>query len=1080
MNKIFNKIGKLFENKPFKSIFVALIVFVIMITGALNIKMSTGSETLVQTDNDAYINNYNMENEFGGEAIMVLFEGSTDKLLSLDNLTKLWNIEQKLQYNEDIFTIMSPASVVHQITDKQISEIKKQIPNMSEGLSEMGNLLQKIGSEIGSKELPNPDLLDKKIENLKSKMNPNLLLGDIEESQNELFSKFSQMSIGLDKMGFQLSIIGKELGNKDIPNPKDFEEKFDELSNVTKMFDDLIEGQNNLTTGITNIRNSLSNSSNGLSEVSNQLNTLANLIDDPTLKTQLTTISGKINESATGLGMMSKNTGQLSEGTNNTALALGNIGTKLNQELQTIKDSLTSGGLDPEELKTMAQGFVMMGENLTQMSSGMANIDLNDILPDLSTIFDELISSIDKEMGEMKSMFNDGLSPDELSTMSDGFIMMGENLSKLSEGLEMFSDKSEMVIANFPHNKKELENILYEEDLQLRSIFDETVIDDSHIMMMIKLNGNLDDTIIDNIYEDVLNVVESENVNVDYIISGKPVLDSSLRVEMKSNMITMVISAVALMFIILSLVFKVRWRILSLGIIFISVIATLGLMGHLSISMTMVSMAVFPILIGLGIDYSIQFHNRYEEEKSVAVTLVQIGKAVGLAVLATVLGFISLYASPVPMIQDFGKMLTVGVVVSFVGSLFLLMPILKARDLVNDKDINNLSNNKETFIERFLSGLGKVVTKLSPLIIVVSIGLAGAGLVADQKVGVETDIETFMPQDMNALHDIHYVRDVVGSTNQMILYIEDENILGESNLKTIENLVENVESKFSNQIVDIKSLDNLVSNMADTSELSHAEYLDIVEEIPLSQRKMFINEDNNKSVIIMNVEHMATEELQDFVVGINEIIKDYPLDISIAGKSVLDVEMVKGLTDGRLKMTVIGLALVFIALLVLYRSFFKSIVAVLPVVLIVGMSGGVMYMLGLNYTPITATLGALVLGMGTEMTIMLLERYLEERNLGNNKAEAIDITMRNIGKATLASGLTTIGGFSVLMTSKFEILKDFGLMTVINISLALISTFVILPSLIWIFDKFLVKEKKSSKELKRFSLKEKKLQEELI
>ena len=75
-------------------------------------------------------------------------------------------------------------------------------------------------------------------------------------------------------------------------------------------------------------------------------------VDDSTLKTQLITISGKINESATGLGMMSENTGQLSEGTNITALALGNIGTKLNQELQTIKDSLTSGGLDPEELKT--------------------------------------------------------------------------------------------------------------------------------------------------------------------------------------------------------------------------------------------------------------------------------------------------------------------------------------------------------------------------------------------------------------------------------------------------------------------------------------------------------------------------------------------------------------------------------------------------------------------------------------------------------------------------------------------------------------------------------------------------------
>src|SRR5699024_8928055 len=153
------------------------------------------------------------------------------------------------------------------------------------------------------------------------------------------------------------------------------------------------------------------------------------------------------------------------------------------------------------------------------------------------------------------------------------------------------------------------------------------------------------------------------------------------------------------------------------------------------------------------------------------------------------------------------------------------------------------------------------------------------------------------------------------------------------------------------------------------------------------------------------------------------------------------------------------IGLVFMALLIIYRSFFKALIPVFPIILIVGMSGGIMYLLGLNYTPITATLGALILGMGTEMTIMVLERYLEERNGGKDKAEAMSITVNRIGKATLASGLTTVGGFSVLMLSKFVILKDFGLMTVINVSLALISTFVILPAVIWVLDRFIVKEK---------------------
>src|SRR5665811_1379849 len=62
-------------------------------------------------------------------------------------------------------------------------------------------------------------------------------------------------------------------------------------------------------------------------------------------------------------------------------------------------------------------------------------------------------------------------------------------------------------------------------------------------------------------------------------------------------------------------------------------------MKFLSVPTTMVSMAVFVILIGLGIGYSIQFHNGYEEEITVKRTMSQIGKSVAIAVFATVLGF---------------------------------------------------------------------------------------------------------------------------------------------------------------------------------------------------------------------------------------------------------------------------------------------------------------------------------------------------------------------------------------------------------------------------------------------------------
>ena len=285
----------------------------------------------------------------------------------------------------------------------------------------------------------------------------------------------------------------------------------------------------------------------------------------------------------------------------------------------------------------------------------------------------------------------------------------GEKVSEISRGLATFHSKSDMMVADIPGTQAELDNILYDEARQLRPLFTNVVIDEKNSLMAIKLAGNLSSESKDEIADALAAALKKEGYSgVSYVMSGKPVLDSSLRGEMKINMVKMVALAVVLMLAVLGLVFKVRWRMLSLGIIMVSVIATIGLMGILSTPITMVSMAVFPILIGLGIDYSIQFHNRFEEEKSVKRTVSQIGKAVAIAVFATVLGFISLYASPVPMIQDFGKMLTIGVIISFLGSIFLLLPILFMRhknNILKEQPAVAAqvpATKKETILERAL------------------------------------------------------------------------------------------------------------------------------------------------------------------------------------------------------------------------------------------------------------------------------------------------------------------------------------------------------------------------------------------
>lgn len=1185
MNRIYTKIGQTIEKSPFKVLFASLTVAVILITGALKVTMATGNDTLVQSDSEAYLSNYEMEEEFGADAIMVLLRGDQKDLLSQETVEKMWNVEQRLQHNEDIYSFLSPASIVHQITDKQGEQIKENLPEISDGLGEMSEKLIEIGTELGSQDLPDPAEIEAKLDDLMANMDPDSLMGDMLKDQEAEMAKLNadvaQMSGGLGEMGDRLIAIGSDLSSKEVPDPKEIEKKLDglmkdmdadklsagmqqaqeaemaqmtedvskmsgglsqmgsqlvdigtklgqmqspdmteleatlgELQNVSGRFNELIQGQNNLAAGLENVPNVPEdlkqvpvNTVTGLTgiqtKLEEELSSMQGSLPEPIPAEELTKMSGGLVEMGTQLTTMSENISNLPT---EMANSLGQAPTKIlddmigqmEKEIGGMKAGL-SGGLSPEELQTMAAGFTTMGEKLKEVSEGLSNLPekmagMTAGLQDPSALFSGMMDEIEAEVAEMKGNLTGGIDPEELQTMADGFITMGENLADLSEGLETFAEKSGMMVPNIPHNQAELDFILYDEDSgELKDIFADTVIDDEHLMMIIKLKGNIEDTAKDQVYVEVQQAMEAENFGkkneddsakengltvyamgeedladgeIEYLISGKPVLDASLREEMQVNMQYMVVGAAILMTLVLFFIFKVRWSILSIGIILVAVIGTLGLMGHLSVSMTMVSMAVFPILIGLGIDFSIQFHNRYEEELSVTTALTQTGRAIAMAVLASMLGFISLYISPVPMIQDFGKMLTIGVVVSFLASVFLLMPILRIRDLYNpasklpksDAGVNPKVEDDSGIISRILTTTTNWVSRFAPLVLVIATILAGLGLFADSKVGVQTDIETFMPQDMAALEDIRYVRDVVGSTDQIVLYMEDKNILSEKNISWMQDKTTFIEQEYANEVEDVKSVDNLVANLSEAEDLSYQEYVDLVKDLPESQRSMFINEDRTKGAMILNITHMGTEELEVFIDKLGEELEDAPMELTITGKSVLDVEMVEGLTGGRMKMTILGISLVFLGIFLVYRNPVKALIPVLPVILIVGMSGGVMYLLGFNYTPITATLGALILGMGVETTIMVLERYIEEREGGRSKADALNVTITRIGKATLSTEFTTMGGFAVLIFSNFVILKDFGIMTVINVSLVMTSTFVVLPAVIWMLDRFIIKE----------------------
>jgi predicted RND superfamily exporter protein len=148
----------------------------------------------------------------------------------------------------------------------------------------------------------------------------------------------------------------------------------------------------------------------------------------------------------------------------------------------------------------------------------------------------------------------------------------------------------------------------------------------------------------------------------------------------------------------------------------------------------------------------------------------------------------------------------------------------------------------------------------------------------------------------------------------------------------------------------------------------------------------------------------------------------------------------------RLGTLLAGLLAVALALLAVYRRWQRALVPVVPIALATGWSALVLWIAGVPLNPMSAALSALVIAISTEFSVLLCARFREEREAGFEPADALARTYRSTGAAVLASGVTAIAGFAVLIASDIAMLRDFGLVTVIDLTVSLLGVLAVLPA----------------------------------
>jgi len=296
------------------------------------------------------------------------------------------------------------------------------------------------------------------------------------------------------------------------------------------------------------------------------------------------------------------------------------------------------------------------------------------------------------------------------------------------------------------------------------------------------------------------------------------------------------------------------------------------------------------------------------------------------------------------------------------------------------------------------------------------------------------------------------MKDVFGGTDSIQFIVQADDVTDPENLKWMDD--------FSNYLLSFREdrTEGATSIATYIKEANGGVLPDdrtsiraIIDGLPSSVRDAYIS-GHDVAVIDVNIgdagTNLGTEGMERLVASYEDDLEwNTPppgISVSITGDAVLMTTVMDALTSGRVEMSLLGLLFIFVLLFIIYRGdIIKALLPVLPMMVVIGWMGLVMLYGGLKYTPLTATLGALVLGVGSEYAILMMERFYEELANVGDPYEAIQITANRIGSALVASGMTVTFGFGALIASPFNIISNFGVVTVMSVVLALVTTFTV-------------------------------------
>jgi hydrophobe/amphiphile efflux-3 (HAE3) family protein len=635
----------------------------------------------------------------------------------------------------------------------------------------------------------------------------------------------------------------------------------------------------------------------------------------------------------------------------------------------------------------------------------------------------------------------------------------------------------------------------------------------SKTLLMIQLetvaNMGFDDTSgeigqISSYIEQRVMELDAESSSVSMKVTGSGIISNEMNeATMEANMIIMPGIFIVICLILLIMFKRVSYVILPLASLGISIIWLFGTMVLLQISFNMMMVAIVPLLMGLGVDYSVHLFHNYKSElnmgktpgSAVIASIQDVGMAIFLATLTTVIAFLSFLTAGIPPLRDFGVLCAFGIIYTLITALTFQTAVRYLLDRKKTKGLMSTKNNKIS-LDHYMGKLSEFILRQHKIVYVLTIFITI--LMASGVAQVETtfDMNDFLPEGNEAFELLINIEEFFPSSSESQEFILIEGTVASvETLKGISATYENLKddtfvTKTPNGEPKEKSILSIIRTaIRDNSTLSTIykinsngipktdndvvgiyDYLYNHGDYVMDVRSVLHREGNTYDATVLRVftSGSFSEENGDNSNKQSEILyKDLNNDLEsygeaeaiVTGGSSSIYTIMGSMTESQLWSTFLSVLLAALILMIVFRNLILGLISIIPVGVSIIWIVGSIYYIGYSFNIMTIMVTSLNIGIGVAFGIHVIQRFRLTADRTGDVRKAVSKTITHTGGALFIAALTTAAGFGMLILAPLPPEQQFGIITAMTIIYSYVTSIFVLPPVLMLWGEWRKKRK---------------------